>query len=91
VHLGIYALWPDRADNDPNIAWVRGTWKAIRPFAPGGVYVNELGADEGAERVQSAYGGNYSRLARIKAKYDPDNLFCLNANIAPDPVVRTGA
>jgi FAD/FMN-containing dehydrogenase len=83
VHLGIYALWHDRADHDPNIAWVRGTWQAIKPFSGGGVYVNELGADEGDERVQSAYGGNYSRLARIKARYDPHNLFCLNANIAP--------
>jgi FAD/FMN-containing dehydrogenase len=83
VHFGIYALWHDRTETDPNIAWVRSTWKAVQPFAPGGVYVNELGADEGDERVRSAYAGNYQRLAQIKAKYDPKNLFCLNANIAP--------
>ena len=82
-HLGIYSLWTDRTKNDPNVAWVRQTWKAIQPFAAGGVYVNELGDDEGVDRVQVAYGVNYDRLQRIKAKYDPHNLFCLNANIAP--------
>jgi FAD/FMN-containing dehydrogenase len=82
-HLGIYSLWRDRAQNDPNIAWVRRTWAAIQPFVAGGVYVNELGEDEGVERVRMAYGANYDRLQRIKATYDPDNLFCLNANITP--------
>ena len=82
-HLGIYSLWKDRAQNDPNIAWVRQTWKAIQPFVAGGVYVNELGEDEGADRVRLAYAHNYDRLQRIKAKYDPQNLFSLNANIAP--------
>ena len=83
VHLGIYALWNDRADNDANIAWVRQTWQSIQPHIPGGVYVNELGDDEGDDRVLQAYGRNYKRLAQIKAKYDPRNLFCLNANIRP--------
>ena len=82
-HLGIYALWTDPLQNDRNIAWVRATWTAIQPFIGGGVYVNELGADEGADRVQAAYGLNYDRLQRIKARYDPQNLFCLNANITP--------
>jgi hypothetical protein len=48
----------------------------------GGVYVNELGDDE-SDRVMSAYAGNYQRLVKVKAKYDPGNVFCLNANIAP--------
>ncbi len=82
-HVGIYALWTDPLQNDPNIAWVRETWTAIKPFVGGGVYVNELGEDEGVDRVQAAYGLNYDRLQRIKAKYDPQNLFTLNANVSP--------
>jgi FAD/FMN-containing dehydrogenase len=82
-HLGIYSLWRDPTQNDANVAWVRETWTAVQPFVAGAVYVNELGDDEGTDRVRMAYGLNYDRLQRIKAKYDPNNLFCLNANIAP--------
>ena len=59
---------------------------AIQPFAAGGVYVNELGEDDGADRVRMAYGLNYDRLQQIKAKYDPDNLFRLTANVLPAAV-----
>jgi FAD/FMN-containing dehydrogenase len=82
-HVGIYSLWTEPSQNAPNIAWVREAWTAMQPFATGGVYVNELGEDEGLDRVRVAYGLNYDRLQRIKAKYDPHNVFCLNANIAP--------
>jgi FAD/FMN-containing dehydrogenase len=82
-HVGIYSLWTDRARNDSNIAWVRQTWNSIQPLAAGGVYVNELGDDDGADRVRMAYGLNYERLQQIKAKYDPDNVFRLTANITP--------
>ena len=85
-HVGIYSLWRDRAENAPNMAWVRQTWKAMQPFVSGGVYVNELGDDDGVDRVQMAYGPNYDRLQQIKAKYDPQNVFSQNANIAPAPV-----
>jgi FAD/FMN-containing dehydrogenase len=81
-HLGIYSVWNDPAQNAPNIAWVRETWSRLKPHAAGGVYVNELGEDDD-DRIAAAYGANYARLARIKAKYDPNNLFCLNANILP--------
>jgi FAD/FMN-containing dehydrogenase len=47
------------------------------------VYVNALDGDEGSERVRSAYGANYARLAALKTAYDPTNLFRLNHNIAP--------
>jgi FAD/FMN-containing dehydrogenase len=83
IHMGIYSLWNDAAQNAPNIAWVRENWSAIQPHVRGGVYVNELGEDEGDDRVQQAYGANFRRLAEIKAKYDPNNLFRLNANIKP--------
>jgi FAD/FMN-containing dehydrogenase len=83
IHTGIYSLWNDPTRNAENIAWVRETWDRVHPLVPGGVYVNELGEDEGDDRIRQAYMGNYQRLAQIKAKYDPTNLFCLNANIKP--------
>jgi FAD/FMN-containing dehydrogenase len=82
-HVGIYSLWNDLTQNQQNITWVRELWSAIQPHVSGGVYANELGDDDGADRVRSAYGPNYARLAEIKRTYDPDNVFCLNANIAP--------
>ncbi len=83
VHMGLYALWKDPGASAANIAWVRAAWAALQPFVPGGVYVNELGDDEGDDRVRLAYGRNYERLARVKRQYDPDNVLCLNANILP--------
>jgi berberine-like enzyme len=64
------------------IGWARDFFNASAPFASGGVYVNFLTADEG-DRVRSAYGPNYDRLAQVKRKYDPDNLFRMNQNIEP--------
>jgi len=56
----------------------------MQPFSTGGVYVNFL-SDEGAERVQAAYGAEkFARLVKIKTQYDPGNLFALNQNIPPD-------
>jgi FAD/FMN-containing dehydrogenase len=56
----------------------------MQPFSPGSVYVNFLGVgDEGEDRVRAAYGPNYTRLAQVKAVYDPTNLFRLNHNIKP--------
>ena len=58
-------------------------FNAAAPFATGGVYVNFMPEDE-AQRVRTgAYGANYERLAKLKAKYDPTNLFRMNQNIKP--------
>jgi FAD/FMN-containing dehydrogenase len=65
-----------------HIGWARDLWNAMRPFSTGGVYANNLG-EEGADRVQAAYGENYPRLAALKSKYDPTNFFRLNQNIRP--------
>jgi FAD/FMN-containing dehydrogenase len=76
------AIWDDPADDEANIQWARAMWSAVRPYATGGVYANNLG-DEGDDRVRQAYGENYARLVALKAKYDPANLFRLNQNIPP--------
>jgi hypothetical protein len=83
IHAGVYSVWTERSEDQKNIAWARDGWKIMQPVSTGGVYVNELGLDEGDDRIRSAYGINYPRLSRLKAKYDPANLFRLNANIAP--------
>jgi hypothetical protein len=76
--------WTDPTRDAENIAWARSMWHAVQPFSPGSVYVNFLGVgDHSEERVRAAYGPNYARLADLKAKYDPMNLFRLNQNIRP--------
>ena len=67
--------------------WVRAFWEAMRPHSSGaGSYVNFM-TDIEEDRVKAAYGaGKYERLARIKAEYDPDNVFHRNANIRPAAV-----
>ena len=67
---------------EDHIAWADRLWQAIQPDSTGGVYVNYLD-DEGRARARAAYGANYPRLAALKAKYDPANLFCVNQNIEP--------
>jgi FAD/FMN-containing dehydrogenase len=76
------AISEDPAEDARNMAWVRSVFDAMRPFATGGVYVNDLG-EEGEDRIRAAYGANYDRLARVKARFDPANLFRLNQNIQP--------
>jgi FAD/FMN-containing dehydrogenase len=85
-NLLIVGIWTDAAAKADNVRWVRELWDAMAPYSSGGVYVNYLGqeADEGAERVKSAYGAEkYARLVALKQKYDPTNLFRLNQNIKP--------
>ena len=76
------AIYPDPADTPKNMAWVRDYYAALHPHSTGGAYVNFL-MEEGEDRVRGTYGGNYDRLAVLKKKYDPTNLFRLNQNIAP--------
>lgn len=79
----VAGMWPDPADNDANIAWVRDYYAAIHPHSgTRGGYVNFMSGDD-AERAPENYGRNYERLRRVKAAYDPDNLFHLNQNIVP--------
>jgi FAD/FMN-containing dehydrogenase len=77
------ATWDGAADDERNIALTRANWEALAPFAGSGVYVNDLGADAD-ERVREVYGTRkFERLVALKNRWDPDNMFHLNANIAP--------
>jgi FAD/FMN-containing dehydrogenase len=78
----IVGIDPDAANNERMRQWARDYWLALHPHSAGGGYVNFL-MEEGQERVQATYGENYARLAQIKAKYDPANLFHMNQNIKP--------
>ena len=80
--MNAHGRWRDKADDAAGVAWARRLWDAVAPFAMGSVYVNFMPADE-AHRIESAYGANYRRLAEIKRRYDPDNLFRMNQNIPP--------
>jgi FAD/FMN-containing dehydrogenase len=79
----VTSAWADPKDTDTNIAWTREFFNAMRPFAGKGAYVNYLGGDEGADGLKAAYGAKLARLAELKARYDPTNLFHLNQNIPP--------
>ena len=78
----IVGVDPDPAKKDELRDWAVGYWDAIHPSSSGGAYINFM-MEEGTERVQASYRGNYDRLAAVKAKYDPDNLFKVNQNIKP--------
>ena len=77
------SAWQEPADDEKNVRWTRELWDRFAPFASSGVYVNSLG-EEGQDRVVAAYGAEtYNRLAALKKKYDPANLFRFNQNIKP--------
>ncbi|HXZ29267.1 MAG TPA: FAD-binding oxidoreductase [Terriglobales bacterium] len=78
----IVGVDPDPANKERIVSWARSYWEALHPYSAGGAYVNFM-MEEGEDRVKATYGGNYARLARIKAKYDPGNLFHINQNIKP--------
>jgi len=83
ISLGVCT---DPAEAETCVRWARECWEAMQPFLTGSAYVNYLGreADEGAERIQAAYGAEkYQRLVALKNTYDPTNLFQLNQNIKP--------
>ncbi len=78
----IVGVDPDPANADAVKKWAIDYSDATRPHSAGGGYVNFM-MDEGQERVRATYRDNYTRLARIKAEYDPANVFRVNQNIHP--------
>jgi FAD/FMN-containing dehydrogenase len=82
-NLVLPSVWIDPADTDENVAWSRETFAALRPHFGTGRWLNYLGDDQAEDAVRAAYGPNYDRLVEVKRRYDPDNTFHLNHNIAP--------
>jgi FAD/FMN-containing dehydrogenase len=78
----IVGVDPDPAMAEPITTWCKRYWEALHPYSAGGAYVNFM-MDEGQERVQATYRENYARLAEVKARFDPGNLFRVNQNIHP--------
>jgi len=78
----IVGVDPDPANAGTITKWCKDYFDALHPYSAGGAYVNFM-MDEGQERVQASFRDNYERLAAIKSKYDPANLFRVNQNIRP--------
>ena len=78
----IAAVDPDPSNAGKLRQWAREYWEALHPFTMGGAYVNFM-MEEGEDRIKATYRENFERLAAIKSKYDPNNLFQVNQNIKP--------
>ena len=78
----IVGVDPDPANNPRLMQWCKDYWLALHPFSSGGGYINMM-MDEGEDNVKNSYRDNYGKLAQIKKKYDPTNLFRVNQNIKP--------
>ncbi|HYJ42204.1 MAG TPA: FAD-binding oxidoreductase [Steroidobacteraceae bacterium] len=79
-NMFVFSRWDDPAMSAAVGNWARGAWKSLEPLTQG-FYVNEFNDD--GDRMKATYGVNYDRLVALKTKVDPDNLFRLNANVAP--------
>jgi FAD/FMN-containing dehydrogenase len=82
--LSVDSTWRDPRNDARNLRWTRDFWAAMRRFSRGKTYFNFPGLlEEGQAAIEESYGANHARLARVKAAYDPDNVFRLNQNIRP--------
>jgi FAD/FMN-containing dehydrogenase len=80
--MNAHGRWRDKDQDSTCVGWARKLSQSAAPFAMGSVYINFMPEDE-SDRVEEAYGANYLRLAEIKRRYDPGNLFRLNQNVRP--------
>jgi FAD/FMN-containing dehydrogenase len=80
----LISIWPDEADDAANIQWTRDSYAALQPYTASHRYLNYMDHDDSDDATLAAvYGPNLSRLRKLKAKYDPDNVFHLNVNVEP--------
>jgi FAD/FMN-containing dehydrogenase len=81
-NLLILSQWQDTPGNGENIAWARDAYAALKPSFAEARYLNYMDQDDAAD-LAGPFGGNYARLARVKARWDPENVFHINQNIQP--------
>ena len=81
--LNLAGSWEQAGEDRANIEWAREAWHDIKSFSTGGTYINFLTEDEGPERTKAALGKGLQRLAEVKARWDPENIFRTNRNIKP--------
>lgn len=82
-NLVMTSVWMDPRQTDANVAWTRETFTALKPYFANRRYLNYFSEDDLGQAARTAYGPNYDRLAGVKARYDPDNVFHLNLNVEP--------
>jgi hypothetical protein len=82
VHLAFAVTWQDSVDTTACLAWHQETFEDLQPYSGGRIYANFM-STPGGSTAKAVFGTNFSRLAQVKKKYDPDNIFHLNQNILP--------
>jgi hypothetical protein len=82
--LNLGGSWEQANEDATNVEWARSAWNDMKSFSTGGTYINFLTEDDGPERLEAALGKGLRRLAEVKAKWDPQNVFRTNRNIKPD-------
>ena len=84
--VSIDSIWDTASQDEANIAWTRAFWERLEPFSDGRLYLNFAGhGEDNDELTRRTFGPNYERLAAIKGRYDPTNMFRFNQNIRPSP------
>ncbi|MEN6534433.1 MAG: FAD-binding oxidoreductase [Bryobacteraceae bacterium] len=87
--LNIAGSWEQASDDKENVEWARAAWDDMKSFSTGGTYINFLTEDEGHERTEAALRKGLRRLAEVKAKWDPENMFHTNRNIKPAQTIES--
>jgi FAD/FMN-containing dehydrogenase len=81
--LNVAGAWEQASEDRANIEWAREAWNDMKSFSTGGTYINFLNEEDGPERTAAALGKGLRRLAEVKARWDPQNVFRTNRNIQP--------
>jgi hypothetical protein len=82
VHLVLDVSWQDSVEATSCMKWHNETFERLQVYASGRIYANYM-STPGGSTAKAVFGTNFSRLAQLKKKYDPDNIFHLNQNILP--------